>query len=157
MIAGYRLRMARGQDSNAVAARLAAARKEEDRRQQERERSQAERARLRATDELVPQALAGWRPLVRATSGYTIDRQQDEGPYVRSVDAENESEHTPSGPALGSLAGTSLEAIEKRAIRETLRLTAGNREHAAKLLGMKPTTLASRLKALGIQRTRRGD
>ena len=30
-------------------------------------RLDAERARLRATDELVPQALAGWRPLIRAT------------------------------------------------------------------------------------------
>ena len=54
-------------------------------------RLESERARLRATDELVPQALSGWRPLVRATSGYTIDRQQDEGPYVPRSDAEGNS------------------------------------------------------------------
>ena len=55
-------------------------------------RLESERARLRATDELVPQALSGWRPLVRATSGYTIDRQQDEGPYVPRSDAEGNSD-----------------------------------------------------------------
>ncbi|HZW08141.1 MAG TPA: sigma-54 dependent transcriptional regulator, partial [Phycisphaerales bacterium] len=40
-----------------------------------------------------------------------------------------------------SLAGTPLEQLEKRAIRETLRLAAGNREAAAKLLGIGERTL----------------
>ncbi|HEX8877365.1 MAG TPA: sigma-54 dependent transcriptional regulator [Phycisphaerales bacterium] len=70
---------------------------------------------------------------------------------VRSVDTDADAEHTPSGPALGSLAGTSLEAIEKRAIRETLRLTAGNREHAAKLLGIGERTLYRKLKEYGLR------
>ncbi|MDX2148648.1 MAG: sigma-54 dependent transcriptional regulator [Planctomycetota bacterium] len=51
----------------------------------------------------------------------------------------------------GSLAGTSLEQIEKRAIRETLRLTGGNREHAAKLLGIGERTLYRKLKEYGLK------
>lgn len=53
--------------------------------------------------------------------------------------------------AIGSLAGTSLEQIEKRAIRETLRLTAGNREAAAKLLGIGERTLYRKLKEYGLR------
>ncbi len=51
----------------------------------------------------------------------------------------------------GSLAGTSLEQIEKRAIRETLRLTAGNREQAAKMLGIGERTLYRKLKEYGLK------
>ncbi len=51
----------------------------------------------------------------------------------------------------GSLAGTSLAQLEKRAIRETLRLTAGNREHAAKLLGIGERTLYRKLKEYGLR------
>jgi DNA-binding NtrC family response regulator len=56
-----------------------------------------------------------------------------------------------SGAATGSLAGTPLEQIEKRAIRETLRLTGGNREHAAKLLGIGERTLYRKLKEYGLR------
>jgi outer membrane protein len=43
---------------------------------------QAERARQRATDEQVPQALSGWRPTVvlRVDGGYDWDRSTTEGP-----------------------------------------------------------------------------
>ena len=51
----------------------------------------------------------------------------------------------------GSLAGTSLEQIEKRAIRETLRLTGGNREKAAQLLGIGERTLYRKLKEYGLR------
>lgn len=51
----------------------------------------------------------------------------------------------------GSLAGTPLEHLEKRAIRETLRLTAGNREQAAKLLGIGERTLYRKLKEYGLR------
>ncbi|RNC81269.1 MAG: sigma-54-dependent Fis family transcriptional regulator [Phycisphaera sp.] len=51
----------------------------------------------------------------------------------------------------GSLAGTSLDQLEKRAIRETLRLTAGNREQAAKLLGIGERTLYRKLKEYGLR------
>jgi two-component system response regulator HydG len=50
-----------------------------------------------------------------------------------------------------SLAGTSLEQIEKRAIRETLRLTQGNREQAAKMLGIGERTLYRKLKEYGLR------
>jgi two-component system response regulator HydG len=55
------------------------------------------------------------------------------------------------GAASGSLAGASLQQIEKRAIRETLRLTAGNREKAAKLLGIGERTLYRKLKEYGLR------
>ncbi len=51
----------------------------------------------------------------------------------------------------GSLAGTSLEALEKRAIRDTLKLTAGNREQTAKLLGIGERTLYRKLKEYGLR------
>ncbi|HYF14861.1 MAG TPA: sigma-54 dependent transcriptional regulator [Phycisphaerales bacterium] len=57
----------------------------------------------------------------------------------------------PDATAGASLAGTSLEQIEKRAIRETLRLTQGNREHAAKLLGIGERTLYRKLKEYGLR------
>ena len=50
----------------------------------------------------------------------------------------------------GSLAGTSLESLEKRAIRETLRLTGGNREQTASLLGIGERTLYRKLKEYGL-------
>jgi len=56
-----------------------------------------------------------------------------------------------ASPSGGSLAGTSLEQIEKRAIRETLRLTAGNREKAAELLGIGERTLYRKLKEYGLR------
>ncbi|MBX3321451.1 MAG: sigma-54-dependent Fis family transcriptional regulator [Phycisphaeraceae bacterium] len=51
----------------------------------------------------------------------------------------------------GALAGTSLEQLEKRAIRETLGMTGGNREHAAKLLGIGERTLYRKLKEYGLR------
>jgi two-component system response regulator HydG len=57
-----------------------------------------------------------------------------------------------AGPAVaGSLAGSSLEQLEKRAIRETLQLTGGNREKAAKLLGIGERTLYRKLKEYGLR------
>ena len=72
-------------------------------------------------------------------------------------DASLDAEGMPtggSGGALagsGSLAGASLEQLEKRAIRETLRLTAGNREQAAKLLGIGERTLYRKLREYGLR------
>ena len=74
---------------------------------------------------------------------------------IRSADPADGTDAVAAGPAAGapagSLAGTSLEQIEKRAIRETLRLTAGNREHAAKLLGIGERTLYRKLKEYGLR------
>jgi two-component system response regulator HydG len=51
----------------------------------------------------------------------------------------------------GSLAGASLEQLEKRAIRETLKMTGGNREQTAKLLGIGERTLYRKLKEYGLR------
>ena len=56
-----------------------------------------------------------------------------------------------TGGAVGSLAGASLDQLEKRAIRETLRLTGGNREKAAKMLGIGERTLYRKLKEYGLR------
>jgi two-component system response regulator HydG len=66
-------------------------------------------------------------------------------PEITSEDAPDEA------PAPGTLAGASLEQIEKRAIRETLRLTQGNRERAAKMLGIGERTLYRKLKEYGLR------
>ncbi len=73
---------------------------------------------------------------------------------LRHIPDDVRSDHSDElpGPAgAASLAGTSLEQIEKRAIRETLRLTAGNREHAAMLLGIGERTLYRKLKEYGLR------
>jgi TolC family type I secretion outer membrane protein len=49
---------------------------------------EAERARLRATDELVPQALSGWRPQLFADTGYQVLRGQSS---IGDVDANTTS------------------------------------------------------------------
>jgi two-component system response regulator HydG len=63
----------------------------------------------------------------------------------------SENEETPESTANGSLAGTSLEHLEKRAIRETLKLTGGNREKTANLLGIGERTLYRKLKEYGLR------
>ncbi len=84
-----------------------------------------------------------------ASGAFTID--------VRHIPADihsiDESDTTAQGldGASGSLAGTPLEQLEKRAIRETLRLTGGNREHTAKLLGIGERTLYRKLKDYGLR------
>ncbi|MGH7244337.1 MAG: sigma-54-dependent transcriptional regulator [Phycisphaerales bacterium] len=70
---------------------------------------------------------------------------------VRVGDSADSDSGSDSASVGASLAGTSLEAIEKRAIRETLRLTQGNREHAAKLLGIGERTLYRKLKEYGLR------
>jgi two-component system response regulator HydG len=67
---------------------------------------------------------------------------------IKSPDSPEELE---GSAATGSLAGTSLEQIEKRAIRETLGLTGGNREKAAQLLGIGERTLYRKLREYGLR------
>jgi len=64
------------------------------------------------------------------------------------IRAAGESE---GGEDLGSLAGLSLDQIEKQAIRNTLRMTGGNREQAAKLLNIGERTLYRKLKEYGLK------
>jgi two-component system response regulator HydG len=71
---------------------------------------------------------------------------------IRAGDEDEAAAVSTSAPAGGgSLAGTTLEQIEKRAIRETLRLTGGNREQAARLLGIGERTLYRKLKEYGLR------
>ncbi len=88
--------------------------------------------------------------MVVLSGGETLDTRHIPDDIV--VADSDMDEGTPSaGGSLGSLAGTSLEHLEKRAIRETLRLTAGNREQAAKLLGIGERTLYRKLKEYGLR------
>ena len=84
--------------------------------------------------------------VVRAVGGgqHTLDT-----PHI--PDDITATGETDSAPSAGSLAGASLEQIEKRAIRETLRLTGGNREKAAKMLGIGERTLYRKLKEYGLR------
>jgi len=66
-------------------------------------------------------------------------------------DITSGDDDSPLDSSGGSLAGTSLEQLEKRAIRETLRLTGGNREQTAKLLGIGERTLYRKLKEYGLR------
>ncbi|MFW6059852.1 MAG: sigma-54-dependent transcriptional regulator [Phycisphaeraceae bacterium] len=52
---------------------------------------------------------------------------------------------------LGETAGMSLDQIEKQAIRNALRLNHGNREQAAKMLGIGERTLYRKLKEYGLK------
>jgi len=72
---------------------------------------------------------------------------------VRAEDIEDGEQRMGGslGAAHGSLAGASLEHLEKRAIRETLKLTGGNREQTAKLLGIGERTLYRKLKEYGLR------
>jgi DNA-binding NtrC family response regulator len=53
--------------------------------------------------------------------------------------------------ALSQTGGMSLEQIEKHAIRNALRITAGNREQAATMLGIGERTLYRKLKEYGLK------
>ncbi len=66
-------------------------------------------------------------------------------------DVRSPDEQPAEGGGGGSLAGASLTQLEKRAIRETLRLTGGNREQAAKLLGIGERTLYRKLKEYNLR------
>ncbi len=67
------------------------------------------------------------------------------------IRAEEHHAQPRDSSGMGSLAGTSLEQLEKRAIRETLKLTGGNREQTAKLLGIGERTLYRKLKEYGLR------
>ncbi len=64
---------------------------------------------------------------------------------------EQESNTSDNSYSIGSLAGTSLEQLERQAIRETLKLTAGNREQASKMLGIGERTLYRKLNEYGLR------
>lgn len=66
---------------------------------------------------------------------------------IVSATGEGKSGSTSSG----EMGGMSLDQIEKQAIRDTLRVTQGNREQAAKMLGIGERTLYRKLKEYGLK------
>jgi two-component system response regulator HydG len=95
------------------------------------------------------------RQLLNVVQNMVVMAGPEDGPLdIRHIPDDirmGDEEGAPEPSGAGSLAGTSLEQIEKRAIRETLRLTGGNREHAAKLLGIGERTLYRKLKEYGLR------
>lgn len=86
------------------------------------------------------------RAVILATSDFVTERELPElsGPEpVGATPAAGRSEGN-GEPAV--LAGVPLEAIEHRAIMETLRETGGNKSEAARLLGITRATLHKKLK-----------
>ena len=65
--------------------------------------------------------------------------------YGHEVEESSKKMYANSSPTDSALVGKSLDSIEKWAIGETLRLTGGNREEAAKVLGIGARTLYRRL------------
>jgi two-component system response regulator HydG len=51
---------------------------------------------------------------------------------------------------LDNVGGVSLEQLEREAIRSTLKMTSGNREQAAKILGIGERTLYRKIKEYGL-------
>lgn len=80
------------------------------------------------------------------TTGIVID-VRDVPEEVR----ENGNDGLSGSGGSGSLAGIGLDRLEKEAIRQTLAMTAGNREHAAHLLGIGERTLYRKLKEYGLK------
>lgn len=76
-----------------------------------------------------------------------------EGPSIelRDVPEEIRSQDGPDDASIGSLAGVGLDKLEKEAIRQTLAMTAGNREQAAQLLGIGERTLYRKLREYGLR------
>ena len=70
---------------------------------------------------------------------------------VRHVPEEIRESDSDASSGVGSLAGVGLDKLEKEAIRQTLAMTGGNREHAAHLLGIGERTLYRKLKEYGLR------
>jgi two-component system response regulator HydG len=101
---------------------------------------------LNVVQNMVVSALSEERPSGQPPTLDTRHIPED----IKSDENGADGELTHGNPT-GSLAGTSLEQLEKRAIRETLRLTGGNREQAAHLLGIGERTLYRKLKEYGLR------
>jgi DNA-binding NtrC family response regulator len=70
---------------------------------------------------------------------------------ARNVPFEIRGTQASDGGSMGSLAGKPLNEVEKAAIRNALRLAQGNREEAAKMLGLGERTLYRKLKEYGLK------
>ncbi|MGI9014004.1 MAG: sigma-54-dependent transcriptional regulator [Phycisphaerales bacterium] len=81
--------------------------------------------------------------IVVTTDGDVID--------VRDIPDEIRSDDNDQQVNVGGLAGVGLDKLEREAIRQTLAMTAGNREKTASLLGIGERTLYRKLKEYGIK------
>jgi two-component system response regulator HydG len=70
---------------------------------------------------------------------------------VRHVPEEIRVNEADEPIGMGSLAGIGLDKLEKEAIRQTLQMTGGNREQAARLMGIGERTLYRKLKEYGLK------
>jgi two-component system response regulator HydG len=70
---------------------------------------------------------------------------------VRHIPEEIRVDDADDAGGIGSLAGVGLDKLEKEAIRQTLAMTGGNREQAAKMLGIGERTLYRKLKEYGLK------
>ena len=61
-----------------------------------------------------------------------------------------ETHGEPSGASLAALVGKPLAEVERLFVTETLRLAAGNREEAAKMLGIGERTLYRKIREYGL-------
>jgi two-component system response regulator HydG len=69
----------------------------------------------------------------------------------RHLPPEISGSHAGEPSGMEALSGMSLDQIEKQAIRNALRVTAGNREQAAQMLGIGERTLYRKLKEYGLK------
>jgi TolC family type I secretion outer membrane protein len=92
-------------------------------------RLDSERARLRATDEQVPQALSGWRPLIRATGEAALAYQRDDDKTRGRGTAEDENDR--EADRLNQLSGRLLAQQSLYAGGETV---AGTRRAESQVL-----------------------
>ena len=70
---------------------------------------------------------------------------------VRHIPDDIRADEDTDAPGVGSLAGVGLDKLEKEAIRQTLAMAGGNREQAAKMLGIGERTLYRKLKEYGLR------
>jgi DNA-binding NtrC family response regulator len=79
----------------------------------------------------------------------------DVPPYISGVTPPSTAivpvSHAPASSTAITLAGMNLADLERKAIEETLASVHGNREQAAKILGIGERTLYRKLKDYGIQ------
>ncbi|MBX3372531.1 MAG: sigma-54-dependent Fis family transcriptional regulator [Phycisphaeraceae bacterium] len=90
------------------------------------------------------------RELVNVVRGMLV-RCEDEEIDLRHIPDEIRSDDGDEPFPAGGLAGIGLDRLEKEAMRQTLALTGGNREQAAKLLGVGERTLYRKLKEYGLR------
>lgn len=72
-------------------------------------------------------------------------------PEIRDTSNSDSDGSLSESGGTGGAGGMSLDQIEKKAIRDALRVTAGNREQAAQMLGIGERTLYRKLKEYGLK------